>query len=1700
MKILQTVLLLLTVFYVRASENGLQQYWKFNFESDISATGIIDMDFSQDNEVVTCTGNEVKYYTHDGTSYVESETITKACTSVAISKGPHFQVTTGDTMIMIGDSATSYVYFYKKEAAASATEVLAHYCADDMIGMEVALPTGGKYAATVGKKRLEVFTFNDDSWGLTHTELMSDNDEILHVDVNHDDVLVVSAENKEVRWYRVRFSSMELIKKIETTTINIGKAVASTVSCRGSQVAYTQNNGLVVYLQDIDVGSWNKVQTISGDIQDVEMSLCMIAVTLPSKVQLWMLEKTSTGAFGTKYILTKEFHAKEEVNYGKKIAFKLSDLAILSDDYLSFHRNSNSAQCRKDEFINGTSCDDCPAGTFNPRLTTNTDCSPLACAINERSFNGGCVACPPGTTNDAGDTTDADTDCDVVTCAVDEYVNNQNQCGGCPAGTTTNGNQYTTDVVDDSVCDDILCKRNEYVESNECKTCATGSTAAPNAKASGADTQCLVGKCGVNEYVQDSECFPCAPGSTSPADLPLTGGNTNCEHLTCSLNQRVNDHACEACGSNSIRAAGDKTISSNTYCTCIDNHYTDANGDCQPCAAGKAKVGSTAKPGSATTCSDIMCNNDQYVLNNECKDCNTGSHFTGKSKASGEDTYCYCDEGYRSDGSRLCSLCPAPSYMKPKGDKTDVATSCFCSFGYKASGSNTCVQCPTGSERNENDDPNSGTETFCTCTTGFRAKGDGTCEECAAGYTTLNKVHSQSTSICLCAENYRVSSGSCVACFSGATRAAGDNPTGDNTYCAYEGKVRYMGFDTDKFTSTDSAGNVLNNPTLTMRVGTSYSLVRSSIGSPLRVLSATDCPDCVNGVVPSPVPASSVVASDSRAPESGVDESVAVVTPTEIGTLYYVSTDGSATVVGEIIVKFEQCSTIQSSGSITLSTSCVLKGTIELSGDLTIEADAAASRRFKLRGGDKIIISGDNTHPHFIVKNGHKLTLKNLDIKEGYNTENGGSISVDDGKVTIENSIIRNNNVANGKKGGAIYAKTSATISISGSTVENNKAEGGSGGAIYLDEPDTANNKEVGLTMGSTILKNNQADEGGSVSLAKESSLTCEACEFDANEAKSGGAVYGYEKNNINVDNSEFKNNKATEKYGGAIKQLSCSSSQITASNFDGNEAKEGGAGLYSNYETGDHACSNTLTEIAFDNNVVTDSGKKGGAALFFGAADGTLAGKLTHVLTASNFTGNTEGGVSNDVSWSEASAQTLKCADQDLAVGLNGGPTIPSSCHKHACFYKPLASTCSDAGAGKIGVKCGCDMGTNTISADTSLKKTQMKTVISILFANEGVATDIIRTVDDNNRYVPPKGGATPEAAKAAAEAAPVLAKPINKEGEAVGEKTVLMKPVEPGKTLCTSFQSWLCEKVTACSSSDGTVTIECDGVVYFPSPASRRRLLSDPEHARMVFTRRLFTHIHEEEIHILRSGNSACIDTVPPSLQQQCSGLDSDGNAFTYDRCVPNALMGGDGFCVCADGFVVAETGDACDSVSTTCRRDEHVVSGECMPCAEGTYNLEGDSVELVDSACDDNYCPVNYHVVNGQCSVCPVGEHTPGYDDKNIVGGTSCCKGDEYEYTATSPNINNNGGSDRVCKKCYGNTDPKQDVETRFTDLRCCLKGYDTMCNRILHGYNEACQDEATSTCNAFVKYGVLQQGEACVHNNECDSGVCSTSTCD
>ena len=75
----------------------------------------------------------------------------------------------------------------------------------------------------------------------------------------------------------------------------------------------------------------------------------------------------------------------------------------------------------------------------------------LICSLNEYVENNVCTACPPRTTNAAGDeATGADTTCDVILCAVNEYVES-NVCTACPAGTSNAAGDDATGA--DTTCE-----------------------------------------------------------------------------------------------------------------------------------------------------------------------------------------------------------------------------------------------------------------------------------------------------------------------------------------------------------------------------------------------------------------------------------------------------------------------------------------------------------------------------------------------------------------------------------------------------------------------------------------------------------------------------------------------------------------------------------------------------------------------------------------------------------------------------------------------------------------------------------------------------------------------------------------------------------------------------------------------------------------------------------------------------------------------------------------------------------------------------------------------------------------------------------------------------------------------------------------------------------------------------------------------
>jgi len=112
----------------------------------------------------------------------------------------------------------------------------------------------------------------------------------------------------------------------------------------------------------------------------------------------------------------------------------------------------------------------------------------------------------------------------------------------------------------------LICLANEYVASNGCTACASGTTNAAGDDASGADTTCDATLCAVNEYVASNVCTACAAGTTNAASDDASGADTTCDATLCAVNEYVASNGCTACAAGTTNAAGDDASGADTTC------------------------------------------------------------------------------------------------------------------------------------------------------------------------------------------------------------------------------------------------------------------------------------------------------------------------------------------------------------------------------------------------------------------------------------------------------------------------------------------------------------------------------------------------------------------------------------------------------------------------------------------------------------------------------------------------------------------------------------------------------------------------------------------------------------------------------------------------------------------------------------------------------------------------------------------------------------------------------------------------------------------------------------------------------------------------------------------------------------------------------------------------------------------------------
>jgi predicted outer membrane repeat protein len=283
-----------------------------------------------------------------------------------------------------------------------------------------------------------------------------------------------------------------------------------------------------------------------------------------------------------------------------------------------------------------------------------------------------------------------------------------------------------------------------------------------------------------------------------------------------------------------------------------------------------------------------------------------------------------------------------------------------------------------------------------------------------------------------------------------------------------------------------------------------------------------------------------------------------------------------------------------SGSTITFTTSCptitLVAFYIPITTNLTIKGP----------GAGKLAVSGNNDSAVFEVDSNITATISGLTIENGFGVfgvphgspSNGGGI-FNSGTLTVKDSSV-SNNAANGA-GGGIFNR--GTLTVKDSSISNNSA-GQAGGGIYnaccavtVANSTMSNNTAGGggaiynggftssatLSVTRSTLSLNSAAQGEGGGIQNEAIATVRNSTFSGNSALYGGGI-GNDLN-MTTTNTTLSGNSAT--YGGAIYDFGTLT--VRKGTFSGNSATHGGAI--------DIAVNGTVTidHSAFSNN--TDTG-----------------------------------------------------------------------------------------------------------------------------------------------------------------------------------------------------------------------------------------------------------------------------------------------------------------------------------------------------------------------------------------------------------------------------------------------------------------------------------------------------------------------------
>lgn len=288
--------------------------------------------------------------------------------------------------------------------------------------------------------------------------------------------------------------------------------------------------------------------------------------------------------------------------------------------------------------------------------------------------------------------------------------------------------------------------------------------------------------------------------------------------------------------------------------------------------------------------------------------------------------------------------------------------------------------------------------------------------------------------------------------------------------------------------------------------------------------------------------------------------------------------------------------------------------------DKTLKNGIVINKDLTIIGKNGCTIDGSGLARCLRIKESCTVTLKNIVIKNGYTTTNGGGIKINSNSKVIIEKCKFYNNVAHNSNGGAIESKKSCTIKISSSYFYSNKAT--HSGKLPWDSNKNGMGGAIKTSVGSTLkiydstFKSNKAYlttilvVSLSDSTRKTSSLYVKNCYFSKNKSQHNGVIYSDEYGKAKIEKSTFKKNYSP-KGAGMIVLESSKTGIVKNCKFYKNKGCNGAAINVKIYKSKDSS-KVTISNCKFSKN----------SASMYGGAICSVGGKVT--VKSCKFSSNT--------------------------------------------------------------------------------------------------------------------------------------------------------------------------------------------------------------------------------------------------------------------------------------------------------------------------------------------------------------------------------------------------------------------------------------------------------------------------------------------